>query len=66
MNEDQILIEILGDGTIKVSTEKISEESHLTAEQFLSFIAQLLGGPVSKQKQEREQARVCNNQIINR
>jgi hypothetical protein len=66
MNEDQILIEILADGTIKASTDKVSEENHLTAEQFLSFIARLLGGCVTKQKREQEQARVQNKQIMTR
>lgn len=66
MNEDCILIEILEDGTIKASTDKISEENHLTAEQFLTFISQLLGGSVVKQKQEHEQARVHNKQFMTR
>ena len=66
MNEDRILIEILADGTVKASTDKISEENHLTAEQFLTFISQLLGGSVVKQKQEHEQARVRNKQLMTR
>ena len=66
MNEDCILIEILEDGTIKATTDKISEENHLTAEQFLTFISQLLGGSVVKHKQEHEQARVQNRQLMTR
>ncbi len=64
MNQDQILLEILADGTIKASTDKISDENHLSAEQFLSFIAQMLGGSVTKQKREQAQSHLHNKQTV--
>lgn len=66
MNEDQILIEILADGTVKATTDKISDENHLTTEQFLTFVAQMLGGSVTRQKREPEQHRAQNKQIVTR
>lgn len=48
MSTDQIEIEILQDGTIKTSTDKISAASHLNAENFLKEMARLAGGKVVK------------------
>jgi hypothetical protein len=50
MQEDKIEIEILEDGTIKVSTDSISPANHLSADQFLKEIERLAGGKVTKQK----------------
>ena len=41
---DTIEIEILDDGTVKVTTDPISGPNHLNAEQFLAFMARTLGG----------------------
>lgn len=41
---DNIQIEVLEDGTIKMSTDKVSMPNHANAEQFLREIARLAGG----------------------
>jgi len=45
---DTIQIEILDDGTIKVTTDPISGPNHVNAEQFLRFIATLAGGETTR------------------
>ena len=45
---DTIAIEILDDGTIKVTTDPISGPNHLNAEQLLRFIAQQAGGETTR------------------
>lgn len=41
-------IEILPDGTIKTTTDPISNANHQSAEAFMRDIATLTGGPTSK------------------
>jgi hypothetical protein len=41
---DELEIEILPDGTIKVQTDKVSAANHVNAEAFLKFMAELAGG----------------------
>lgn len=41
---DTINIEILEDGTISVNTEGISEQQHMSADQFLNDLTELSGG----------------------
>lgn len=45
---DTIQIEILEDGTIKITTDPVSAANHQTAEQFLKDIATLAGGPSTR------------------
>lgn len=45
---DQITVKILQDGTLKITTDKISPPNHVNAEKLLNDIAKELGG-----KQER-------------
>ena len=45
LRQDEIQIEILADGTIKVTTDPVSAANHLNAEQFLRFVSTLAGGP---------------------
>lgn len=47
---DDITIEILEDGTIKVITDPISGANHSNAEQFLQFMGRLAGGETSRQR----------------
>ncbi len=42
--DDTIQIEILPDGTIKCTTDKISAANHLSADKFMDFLARLMGG----------------------
>ena len=50
MNTDEMTLEILEDGTIRISTNPISPDNHLQAEQLLAFIAKMSGGEVSRTK----------------
>lgn len=45
---DQLKIEILDDGTIKVETDDLSGVNHLNAEQLLGFLARELGGETTR------------------
>lgn len=47
---DEINIEILSDGTIKVSTSKVSAANHMNADKFLQEMQRLLGGTTTKEK----------------
>ncbi len=47
---DSISIEILDDGTIKVTTEGIQDANHISADTLLSQMETLLGGSVTKIK----------------
>lgn len=50
MNADKMTIEILADGTIKTSTDKISAPNHASADAFLRDVAQLTGSHTTKTK----------------
>jgi hypothetical protein len=50
MQQDNLDIEILSDGTIRVLTSKVSAANHQSAEQFLQFIGRLAGGEQIRQK----------------
>ena len=45
---DKIIIEVLADGTIKTSTDKVSMPNHQNAEAFLRDIARVAGGEITK------------------
>ena len=49
---DEMQIEILADGTMKVTTSKVSMANHMSAEKFMKGIASLLGGAVDKVKRK--------------
>ena len=48
MANDNIQIEILDDGTIKVTTDQVSGPNHANAEAFLKLMAQLGGGETTR------------------
>ena len=48
MKQDRIKIEILEDGTIKVTTDPISGPNHVNAEGFLRQMASLAGGETKR------------------
>lgn len=50
MKRDEINIEVLADGTIKMTTDKISQANHVNAEGFLQLMARLAGGATEKQR----------------
>ena len=43
---DAIKWEILEDGTVSIETDQISEQNHLSADELLESLADMLGGPV--------------------
>ena len=47
---DTMTVQILADGTMKVTTDKVSMANHLTAEKFLKFAAELLGGKTIRKR----------------
>ena len=47
---DIIEVEILPDGTFKVTTDKVSQPNHLAADSLLKFMAELAGGKVTRTK----------------
>ena len=50
MKQDDIHIEILPDGTIKTSTDKIGQANHANAEDFLKDMARLAGGETTMKR----------------
>jgi hypothetical protein len=49
---DEIIIEVLDDGSIKVTTDKVGPANHMSADKLLSFIDELAGGAVQRQKRQ--------------
>lgn len=50
MKKDEINIEILPDGLIKTTTDKIGQANHSNAESFLREMARLAGGVTATKK----------------
>ena len=48
---DNINIEILADGSIKVTSDKISAGNHRNADELLKLMGSLMGGEVVEEKQ---------------
>lgn len=53
MKEDVLEIEILADGTVKITTDTISPANHINADQLLKFLSTLTGGEVTKAKNRK-------------
>lgn len=45
---DKFTIEVLEDGTVKTTTDKISAPNHQSAEHFMAMLAKFCGGPVTR------------------
>jgi hypothetical protein len=45
---DKIEVEILADGTIKITTDPISPANHRSADELLEFISNLTGGEMTR------------------
>lgn len=58
---DSIQIEILPDGTLKVTTDKVSPANHLNAESLLGDIAKECGGKTERTKRATGAAAVQQN-----
>lgn len=50
MSEAPITIEVLPDGSVKITTSKIDPAAHVRAERFLAEVAKLLGGTTTRTK----------------
>lgn len=50
MKQDTIEIEILEDGTIKTTTDRVSMPNHQNAESFLRDIGRLCGGVIKRMR----------------
>lgn len=46
-NDDELQVEILEDGTVKISSDLVSQANHATADKLLSELARMLGGSVT-------------------
>lgn len=55
---DIINLEILEDGTITVKTKAISAGNHMSAENLLEQMEELLGGQITKQQDPHKHAHV--------
>jgi hypothetical protein len=44
MNQDEIQIEILPDGSLKIETDEVSAANHMSADDLVKFIERLAGG----------------------
>jgi len=58
---DEITIEILEDGTLRITTDKIGDVNHINAESLLKFIKERMGGKVDIQKRKEEHYHVHNH-----
>lgn len=50
MNQDKITVDILPDGSVKVTTDPISAPNHMAAERLLQMIAEGAGGQTTRTK----------------
>jgi hypothetical protein len=63
-NDDQIEVEILEDGTIKIQMDKISPPNHMNAEQVLRNIQELTGGKATRKHKQGKEQKVQHGQHI--
>jgi len=52
MKEDKMEIEILADGTIKLTSDPISAPNHANAAEFFRTVARMSGGEVKTEKRK--------------
>ena len=53
MKSDELLFEILEDGTIKMTSDQVGPANHKSADELLTFLAKLAGGDrtISKRRE---------------
>lgn len=51
--DDTLDLEVLSDGTIKVTTPHISAANHRSADEFMTFLARECGGEVTKTRRKQ-------------
>lgn len=64
IKHDDIEIEILDDGRVKVITPGISGTNHKNADELLKFMSQQLGGTVEKTKAKRSHSHSHHNHRV--
>jgi len=58
--KNQIIIEILDDGTLSIKTSEISVSAHMSADQLLEDIETLMGGKVIKKENPEKKQHTHN------
>ena len=61
---DTMKIEILQDGTISITTDKISGTNHVSAEEFLRGVEKLSGGTRETQKRKSKFAHSHSHGVV--
>lgn len=54
MNADSFTVEVLEDGTLKITTDKISAANHANMTMFLQETAKIAGGKVTQQRRAKQ------------
>lgn len=62
--EDKFEIVIEDDGSIKVTTDAVSQTNHRNAEDFLAFLARTTGGVVTRTKRRPEHSHQHQHQTV--
>lgn len=53
---DNINVQIEKDGTVTVTTDKVSDQNHMAADEFLNYLEDLMGG--SRQTEKRKEKHI--------
>lgn len=53
--QDRMFVEFLDNGLIKVTTDEISGPNHMSAEEFITFLARGQGGAVERSRRTDKQ-----------
>ena len=59
---DIINIEVLDDGTLKVTTDQISGANHRNADELLKLVDQLMGGETQKARRKETHSHTTHHQ----
>jgi len=49
---DELYLEILPDGSLRLTTDLVSQANHLSAEHLVAFLARLLGGEQTVERRD--------------
>ena len=60
--QDEIIFEILDDGTVKMTTDEVSPANHLNADKLLGAIQRTLGGAATREKRKDAHAHAAAHQ----
>ena len=62
IREDQVLFEILDDGTISMTTDQVSGVNHLSADSFIRETKKKAGGIATKKSRTRD--KVAHSHVV--